>query len=157
MYKYNKFLNFVLMLLILFVTFVDLCYTADLVEHNNINKTKEVTNYEVYVLPVLSLDSRTALIRNEINIINKKTFNNLLKYKKLLTKEINTMGFQYTVAWFDKLQTIAKEIKKYPNSIVIVEGFRNTELKESENIELSKQHALFVASVLKDMYKIELV
>ncbi|MBR3627228.1 MAG: hypothetical protein IKN42_00095 [Elusimicrobia bacterium] len=154
MCKINKILNLIF-IFILFVTFNKLCDAADSVEYKNIKKTNKVTNYEVVVPPVLSLDSRTALIRNEINIIDGKKFKNLSKYKKILTKEINTTGLQYTQVWVDKLQDIAKEIKKYPKTIIILEGFRNTELKESENIEMSKQHALFVASVLKDMYKIE--
>ena len=154
MCKINKILNSTF-IFILFITFSELCYASDLVEYKNIKKTNEVANYDVVIPPVLSLDSRTALIRNEINIIDEKKLKNLSKYKKILTKEINTTGLQYTRIWIDKLQNIAKEIKKYPNTIIILEGFRNTELKESENIEKSKRHALFVASLLRDMYQIK--
>ncbi len=118
-------------------------------------KAPEVKNYEVIIPQVLALDSRTALTRNEINIIDKQSFKNLQKYKKILVKEINTTGIKYTAVWVEKMGEIAKEIKKHPNTIVIIEGFRNTELTERENIALSKEHALFVASVFKDVYKIK--
>ena len=154
MYKIYRILNLIFIVM-LFITFNSLSYAYDLVEHKNIKKDNEVINYEVSIPPVLSLDSRTALIRNEINIIDKKTLDNISKYKKILIKEINTTGLQYTQVWVDKLKDIAKEIKRYPNTIIVLEGFRNTELKESENIEMSKQHALFVASVFRDMYKIK--
>lgn len=154
MHKIYRILNLIFIFISL-ITVNNLCYSYDLVEHKNIKKDKEIINYEVSVPPVLSLDSRTALIRNEINIIDKKNLANLSKYKKILSKEINTIGLQYTQAWVDKLKDIATEIKKYPNTIIVLEGFRNTELKESENIEMSKQHALFIASVFRDMYKIK--
>jgi hypothetical protein len=139
----------------LFVTLEAICYSDNSVNKENINKATKVKNYEIVVPEVLGLDSRTALTRNEINIINTKTFENLLKYKKILTKEIDTTGLQYTEIWVNKLKDIAKEIKKHPDTIVILEGFRNTELTEKENIELSKEHASFVASVFKDIYKID--
>ena len=89
-----------------------------------------------------------------INIIDKKVFKNLLKYKKLYTQEINTAGIQYNEIWVKKFQDVANAIKKYPNTIVIVEGFRNTELSEKENIAMSKEHALFVSSILRDVYNV---
>jgi hypothetical protein len=139
---------------VLFVTFGKFCYASNTKKQNKVEKAKEVTNYEVVIPPVLALDSRTALTRNEINIIDKNKFNNLSKYKKILTKEINTTGLQYTQVWVNKMKDVANEIKRYKNTIIIIEGFRNTELRESENIEMSKQHALFVASVFRDEYKI---
>ena len=122
--------------------------------NNDINKAPEIKNYEVIIPPVLALDSRTALTRNEVNVIDKQKFKNLQKYKKILVREINTTGLKYTDVWIAKMKEVAKEIKKYPNTIVIIEGFRNTEMTERENIALSKEHALFVASVFKDVYKI---
>ena len=53
------------------------------------------------------------------------------------------------------MHKVAREIRKHPKTIVILEGFRNTELTERENIELSKRHALFVASILKDIYRVK--
>ena len=154
MYKMNKILT-TTFIVTLFITFGKTCYASDATTQKNINNAKQVANYEVYIPPVLSLDSRTSLIRNEINIIDQKTFDNLSKYKKILTKEINTTGLQYTQVWVDKLKEIATEIKKHPKTIIIVEGFRNTEITEKENIALSKEHALFVASVFRDTYKIK--
>lgn len=137
-----------------FLTLSVVCYGDDTAEKKNINKANNVQNYELIVPPVLSLDSRTALTRNEINIIDKKVFKNLLKYKKLYTQEINTAGIQYNEIWVKKFQDVANAIKKYPNTIVIVEGFRNTELSEKENIAMSKEHALFVSSILRDVYNV---
>lgn len=155
MYKTDKILT-IIFIFLLFIISNKFCYAVDSVEQTNVIKNKKQDiNYEIYIPPVLSLDSRTALIRNEINIIDKKTFSNLSKYKRILTKEINTMGLQYTQVWVNKLQDIAKEIKRKPNTIIIVEGFRNTETTERENIAMSKEHALFVASVFKDVYNIK--
>ena len=123
--------------------------------NKKILKAPEIKNYEVIIPPVLALDSRTALTRNEINIVDKQKFKILQKYKKILVKEINTIGLKYDSVWVEKMKDVAKEIKKRPNTIVIVEGFRNTELTERENIALSKEHALFFASVFKDVYKIK--
>ncbi len=132
------------------------CFAGDknTVSNKKVLKAPEVKNYEVIIPPVLALDSRTALTRNEINIIDKQKFNNIQKYKKILVREINTTGLRYNDVWVEKMREIAKEIKKYPNTIIVIEGFRNTELSERENIALSKEHALFVASVFKDVYKI---
>jgi len=149
----KKYLYYIFIFAI-FIIFSNFCYASSAKKHDKVESVKEVASYEVVIPPVLALDSRTALIRNEINIIDKKKFNNLSKYKKLFTKEINTTGLQYTQTWVSKMKDVAKEIKKYKNTIIIIEGFRNTELRESENIEMSKKHALFVASVLRDGYKI---
>ena len=154
MYKTTKFLNLIFFVLF-FLAFGKFCYAGDSVAQKDINKAKEIKNYEVYIPPVLSLDSRTSLIRHEINIIDKKTFDNLSKYKKILTKEIITTGLQYTQVWVNKLQDVAKEIKNNKNTIIVLEGFRNTETTERENIAMSKEHALFVASVLRDVYDIK--
>lgn len=151
----RKKLLFFINIFILSVTFGTICYGDTTSDKKDINTAANAKNYEVVIPQVLDLDSRTALTRNEINMIDKKTFDNLSKYKKILTKEINTTGLQYNEKWVNKFQQIAKEIKKkYSNTIIILEGFRNTEMKESENIALSKEHAAFVASVLKDVYKI---
>lgn len=139
----------------LYVTLGIECYGDKLSDKKNINKVADVKNYEIIIPQVLGLDSRTALTRNEINIIDNKVFDNLSKYKKILTKEINTIGLQYDKIWVKKFQQIAKEIKeKYSNTIIVIEGYRNTELTERENIALSKEHALFIASVFKDIYNI---
>ena len=145
----------------IFIIFISLlcvnvfCFAEKQVLNKKINEVPEVKNYEVIIPQVLALDSRTALTRNEINIIDKQKFRNLQKYKKILVREINTIGLKYTNVWVEKMQEIAKEIKKHPNTIIIIEGFRNTEVTERENIALSKEHALFVASVFKDVYKIK--
>lgn len=151
-----------LKILIIFISLLCIsgfCVAENKTKSNSSNKkilkAPEVKNYEVIIPQVLALDSRTALTRNEINIIDKQSFKNLQKYKKILVKEINTTGIKYTAVWVEKMREIAKEIKKHPNTIVIIEGFRNTELTERENIALSKEHALFVASVFKDVYKIK--
>ena len=154
MYKSINFFSFIFFVTLI-VIFSTICYGADSVaKKENINKAKKVKNYEVIIPPVLELDSRTALTRNEINIIDDKTFENLSKYRKIFRKEINTIGLQYTPEWVNKLQLVVNEIKKYPNTIIILEGFRNTEISGLENIALSREHALFVASVFKDVYKI---
>ncbi|MCR4662881.1 MAG: OmpA family protein [Endomicrobiaceae bacterium] len=154
MCKINGILN-IICSFIIFLTFCAVCYGSDSAKQKDVLSAKDVKNYEVVVPMVLGLDSRTALTINEINVIDKKVFNNLLKYKRLLVFEINTTGLKYTQTWVDKLQDIAKKIKKYPNTIVIIEGFRNTEMSEKENIEMSKEHALFVASVFRDTYSIK--
>ena len=142
-------------ILVLSVTFGTICYGDTTSDKKDINTAANAKNYEVVIPQVLDLDSRTALTRNEINMIDQKTFDNLSKYKKILKKEINTTGLQYNEKWVSKFQQIAEEIKKkYSNTIIILEGFRNTEMRESENIALSKEHAAFAASVLKDVYKI---
>ena len=131
------------------------CYAVNIDTTKDINRAPKNKNYELTIPTVSSLDSRTSLVRNEINIIDNKKFDNLSKFKKILRKEINTIGLQYNETWIKNLQDVANEIKKHPNTIVIVEGFRKTELSERENIELSKEHALFVASVLRDIYQVK--
>lgn len=123
--------------------------------NKKLNKVPEVKNYEIIIPPVLGLDKRASLEKDEINILDKQKFNNLLKFDKILIREINTINLKYSSAWIQRLEKIAREIKKHPDTIVILEGFRNTELTERENIELSKRHALFVASVLKDIYRVK--
>ena len=123
--------------------------------NKDINKAPEIKSYEVIIPPVLGLDKRASLEKDEINIIDKKKFNNLLKFDRILTKEVNTINLKYSTAWIQKLENVAREIRKHPKTIVILEGFRNTELTERENIELSKRHALFVASILKDIYRVK--
>jgi len=148
----------ILKIFIIFVSLLtigDFCFAEKQVLNKKLNKVPKVKNYEIIIPEVLALDSRTALSRNEINIIDKKSFKNLQKYKKILTKEINTTGLKYTDVWVERMRETAKEIKKHPNTIIIIEGFRNTEMTERENIALSKEHALFVASVFKDVYKIK--
>ena len=65
-------------------------------------------NYEVVIPQVLELDSRTALTRNEINVIDKKVFENISRYKKLSTKYFDTTGLKYDEKWTKKLQDIAR-------------------------------------------------
>ncbi|MBR4631805.1 MAG: hypothetical protein IKO48_00590 [Elusimicrobia bacterium] len=137
------------------ITIFSVCFAAKIDTTRDINRAPKIKNYEIIFPTILALDSRTALTRNEINIVDKKEFNNLLKYKKIYSRELNTIVLKNTKTWVDKLQTIAYEIKKHPRTIVIVEGFRNTELTEKENIAVSKEHALFIASILRDVYKIE--
>ena len=48
--------------------------------NKKILKAPEIKNYEVIIPPVLALDSRTALTRNEINIVDKQKFKILQKY-----------------------------------------------------------------------------
>lgn len=150
-----------LKVLIIFISLLCIsgfCFSDSQIKSTSSNKkilkAPKIKKYEVIIPQVLALDSRTALSRNEINILDRQKFKNLQKYKKILVKEINTTGLKYTDVWVEKMREIAKEIKKHPNTIVIIEGFRNTELTERENISLSKEHALFVASVFKDVYKI---
>lgn len=151
----KKLLSFAFInIFILSMTFGTKCYGDTTSDKKDINTAANAKNYEVVIPQVLELDSRTALTRNEINVIDKKVFENLSRYKKLLTKYFDTTGLKYDEKWTSKLQEIAKEIKKQPNTIIILEGFRNTELKESENIALSREHASFFASVLKDVYGI---
>ena len=121
----------------------------------NIEVNQKIQKYEIYNPPVLSLDSRASLSRNDINIIKKDKLNALLKYKKIYHKELNTIGLQYNDKWVEKLKDIANDIKKHKNSIIILESFRNTELSEKENISLSKENALFIASVFRDVYNIK--
>ena len=98
------------------------CFAGDknIVSNKKVLKAPEVKNYEVIIPPVLALDSRTALTRNEINIIDKQKFNNIQKYKKILVREINTTGLRYNDVWVEKMREIAKEIKKYPNTIIVI-------------------------------------
>lgn len=135
------------------ILFAQQCFCANSTSKGN-NSIKKTPNYKVVVPPVLSLDTRTSLARNEINIINKDKLNNLSKFKKTYYKEINTMGIKYTTKWISRLKDVADEIKKHPNSIVILEGFRNTEMSSKENEDLSKQHTLFIASILRDLYRV---
>lgn len=140
---------------ILSIISVQVCFAGDSGKQKNETVIPNNKTYKVYIPPVFELDSRTSLSRNEINIIDKEKFNNLSKYKRLFYKEINTIGLKYTSAWVTRLKDVADEIKKYPNTIVILEGFRKTEMSSKENLELSKKHSLFIATILKDLYRVQ--
>ena len=150
----NKIYKFFITLVCLFVL-GGFCFAENSNDENGVKVIQKDENYKIYIPPVVGLDTRASLEQDEINIIDKKKFNALLKYKRIFTREINTIDIKYSAAWIQKLQNVAREIRKYPNTIVIIEGFRNTELTERENIFASKKHALFVASILRDIYRVK--
>ncbi|MBO7611245.1 MAG: hypothetical protein J6T23_03440 [Elusimicrobia bacterium] len=151
-------MNKMLKIFIIFISLVivtGFCVADTKTSNNDINKAPEIKSYEIIIPPVLGLDKRASLEKDEINILDKQKFKNLLKFDRILTREINTINIRYSTAWIQRLEKIAREIRKHPDTIVILEGFRNTELTERENIEMSKKHALFVASILKDIYRVK--
>lgn len=150
----NKIYKFLITIICLFVL-SGFCFAANSKDENNVRVIQKDENYKIYIPPVVGLDTRASLEQDEINIIDKKRFNDLLKYKRIFTKEINTIDIKYSAAWIQKLQNVAREIRKRPGTIVIVEGFRNTELTGRENLLMSKKHALFVASILRDIYRVK--
>ncbi len=113
-------------------------------------RDKKEKNYVVEIPKVVNLDSRVALNRENINIIEREQRNRLLKNKVLLFKEISTMNIK-SKTWHENMKYLATEIKKkFLHSIIIIETYSNTQFTDSENIKESEKNGLIVANFLKN-------
>jgi len=157
--------NIYCFLLILFSTLF--FYQNSFAEKND--KTKDVSsiekiedfdidkkeNFVVEIPEVLNLDARVALNRNEVNIIGKEQKNRLLENKVLLIRELNTMNMKSKI-WMANVSDIVNEIKKkFPNSIIVLESFSNTQFTNKDNIKESEKNALIVAEILRTNFGLD--
>lgn len=106
-------------------------------------------NFTVEIPEISNLDARVALNRNEVNIVQKEQKNRLLKNKVLLLRELNTMNIRSKI-WMSNVSDIVDEIKKkFPNSIIVLESFSNTQFSDTENLKESEKNGLTIADILR--------